>query len=142
MLRSNGWKIREICLLIDSEEAGKVRDAFLNRTCVYYPYLGKNDHPANLSAVTIEDAKIIEFDIGRLDCFAPKGEVQVADLDYDELEDMDAFSEFKYEETLPVGMDSWTNQYSLKTFLYTDALVEVDDTQVYQLKDGKKIVFY
>ena len=55
---------------------------------------------------------------------------------------MDAFIEFKYEETLPVGMDSWTNQYSLKTFLYTDALVEVDDTQVYQLKDGKKIVFY
>ena len=138
-LENPGW---EICLLIDSEEAGKVRDAFLNRTCVYYPYLGKNDHPANLSAVTIEDAKIIEFDIGRLDCFAPKGEVQVADLDYDELEDMDAFSEFKYEETLPVGMDSWTNQYSLKTFLYTDALVEVDDTQVYQLKDGKKIVFY
>lgn len=138
-LENPGW---EICLLVDSEEAGKVREALLNRNCVYYPYLGKNDHPADISAVTVERAEEIVLDAERLDCLAPKEKVQIMDLDFDELEDLDTFSEFKYEEALPVGMDRWTNQYILEIFLYTDALVKVEGTEVYQLKDGKKIVFY
>lgn len=138
-LENPGW---EICLLVDSEEAGKVREALLNRSCVYYPYLGKNDHPADISAVTVERAEEIVLDAERLDCLAPKEKVQIMDLDFDELEDLDTFSEFKYEEALPVGMDRWTNQYILETFLYTDALVKVEGTELYQLKDGKKIVFY
>ena len=63
-------------------------------------------------------------------------------LDFDEMEDLSAYSEFKYEEALPFEIDGWVNNYILKTFLYTDAFVEVKNTEVYQLNDGKTIVFY
>lgn len=138
-LENPGW---EICLLVDSEEAKKVRDAICNKTCVYYPYLGKNDHLADISAVRVEKIQKVEVGEGKLNCLAPKEKVQMADVDFDELDELDAYSDFKYEEALPVAVDKWINQYILQTFLYTDALVEIEDTEVYQLEDGKKIVFY
>lgn len=138
-LENPSW---EICVLIDSEEAEKVKDAVCNHRCVYYPYLGKNDHPADLTHIRIEKAVEAVFDLGRLDCLAPKEDVLTADLDYDEKEELGAFSSFKYEEALPYGMDEWTNHYLMRTYIYTDAFVEVQDSTVYLLEDGKKIVFY
>ena len=132
----------EICVLLDSEEAEKVKNAVCQRACVYYPYLGKNDHPADISEVRVENAKEIQFDLGKLDCFFPKDEVFLAELDYDEMEEMGASNEFKYEEALPYGMDGWTNHYLMRTFVYTDAFVETERASVYCLEDEKKIVFY
>lgn len=132
----------EICLLLDSEEAEKVKDAICQNKCIYYPYLGKNDHPADIKHVRVARTEKIDFEMGRLDCFVPKGDVLIADLDDEEQEEMDAYSEFKYEEALPYGIDGWTNQYILKTFMYTDAFVKAEHMPVYQLENGKKIVFY
>lgn len=138
-LESPKW---EICLLIDSKEARKVRDAICNRTCVYYPYLGKNDHLANISEVRVEEVQKTESYRGRLNCLVPKEEVEIAEIDFDELDELDVFGDFKYEEALPIAIDSCVNQYILKTFLYTDALLMVKNIDVYQLRDEKKIVFY
>lgn len=135
-LENPGW---EICLLVDSEEAENVQDAICNKKCVYYPYLGKNDHLADILAVRVEKIQEVVFEEERIDCFVPKEKIQIVDVDFDEA---DTYSDFKYEEALPVAMDRWTNQYILQTFLYTDALVEIEETKVYQLEDRKKIVFY
>lgn len=132
----------EICLLLDTEEAVKIKDAVCGLRCVYYPYLGKNDHPADIKDARIEEIEKIDFKMGRLDCFVPKEEAVLADLDDEEQEDLDAYSEFKYEEALPCGMDEWTNQYVLRTFMYTDAFVKAEHAAVYRLQDGKKIMFY
>lgn len=132
----------QICLLIDSEEAEKVKNAICNQKCVFYPYLGKNDHPATIVAAEVTAVKQVVFGQGRLDCLAPKENVQIADLDYDEQQELNAVSEFKYEEALPYSIDGWLNQYILKTFLYTDAFVETSGTFVYELRDGKKVIFY
>ncbi|MDD2980686.1 MAG: type I-B CRISPR-associated protein Cas5, partial [Hespellia sp.] len=132
----------EICVLIDSEEAEKIKYAVCNQKCIFYPYLGKNDHPATIESVIVEKAKTIAFDRGRLDCLAKSDDVEVADLDFDEQEELDAFSSFKYVEALPYEMDDWINNYILKTFLYTDVPVEVLNVPVYELEDGKRIVFY
>lgn len=139
-LESPKW---EICLLVDSEEAKKVKEAICQRKCVYYPYLGKNDHPADIHNVRVESAEMIKYKTGRLDCLALKEETKTAKPDpddFDELED-DTSGSFRYEESLPYGMDEWTNHYQMKTFVYTDAFVETD-ADVYLLADGKKIVFY
>lgn len=138
-LENPAW---EICLLVDSDEAEKVRDAVCGRKCVYYPYLGKNDHPADIMRIELEEARECSFDLGRLECLAPKQKVEIADLDYEEKEELGAFDSFRYQEALPVGMDVWMNQYIMETFLYTDAFVEVRDASVYQLADGRKILFY
>lgn len=132
----------EICVLIDSEEARKVKDAVCDRTCVYYPYLGKNDHPADISRAEVDQAREIPFEMGRMDCFVPKDNMELADLDYDEKEELGAFNEFKYEEALPWALDGWTNLYILKTLVYTDAFWKAGDKPVYELRDGKRVVFY
>ena len=109
---------------------------------MYYHYLGKNDHPADIQVLGTEPAEPIDFAQGKLSCFFPKDKATFADLDYDELEELDAFSEFKYEEELPYEMDGWTNSYIMKSFVYTDAFVENNQLPVYQLRDGRKIMFY
>lgn len=134
----------EICLFIDSEEAEKIKDFLCQRKCIYYPYLGKNDHPADILNLRTETAKIMKGENIRLDCLALKEKIAEAMLDCEDLEDIedsDVTRSFKYEEALPYGMDEWTNHYKMKTFVYSDALVETD-AEVYLLEDGKKIMFY
>lgn len=131
----------EICVLVDSEEAERVKESICQKKCIYYPYLGKNDHLADISNVRVETAKTVESERARLNCLTPKEEAAAVEPDFDEEEEMDTYYTFKYEEALPCGMDAWTNHYIMKTFIFTDALVEIK-ADVYQLEDGKKILFY
>lgn len=110
------------------------------KKCVYYPYLGKNDHPADITNAGSETAKLVEFKHGRLECLMPKEAAEVHEPDFDDLDDLDGYTGFKYEEALPCGMDEWTNHYIMETYLYTDAAVETQ-AEVYQLEDGKKLYF-
>ena len=132
----------EICVLIDSEEAEKVKKAICDKKCVYYPYLGKNGHPADIKNVTVENACEFNFEMGRMYCFMPVEKVEYADLDIDDKEELGIVNEFKYVEALPYKMNGWTNQYILQKFLYTNEFVTIKNTQVYQLADKKKIIFY
>lgn len=133
----------EICILIDCEEAVKIKEFLCEKKCVYYPYLGKNDHPADIKNIVIEEAKVIDFSEERMDCFIPKGKFEIADLDDEDREELNVYRGFKYEEKLPYQLDAWVNQYIFETFFYTDDFVEAEeDVVVYQLKDGKKIMFY
>ncbi|HJF40214.1 MAG TPA: type I-B CRISPR-associated protein Cas5b, partial [[Clostridium] spiroforme] len=45
--------IWDIVVLLDCQEADMLALSLLNNTCIYIPYLGKNDHPANISNVEI-----------------------------------------------------------------------------------------
>lgn len=132
----------EICLLINSEEAEKLKEAICKRICIYYPYLGKNDHPANITNIVVEEARTCEFEVGRINCLAPEDVVSIADLDYDDKEDLDLFGTFQYREALPIALNEFTNLYRLQTFLYTDEAVNVKGRDVYELNDKRKIVFY
>lgn len=138
-LENPAW---EICVLIDCDEAEDVKKAICGRTCVYYPYLGKNDHPANIENVRVENAHEAAFDMGRLDCLAPKEMIDFVDEDDLDMDMDEAVPDFKYIEALPYALDGWTNNYILKTFVYSDAFVTVNNMKVYQLSDDKKIVFY
>lgn len=132
----------EICLLLDSEEAEKIRDAVCQRKCVYYPYLGKNDHPADIRKARVERIEEADAKVGRLDCLMPKDEVTLVDVDCDDVDEDEAGYTFKYEEALPYGMDGWVNHYILRTFMYTDGFVAMERMKVYRLGDGKSVVFY
>ena len=80
--------------------------------------------------------------MGRLDCLAPDEFGSIADLDFDDKDELDLFGSFQYHEALPAALDEITNLYRLKTFLYTDEAVNVKGKDVYKLRDGKKIIFY
>lgn len=138
-LENPSW---DICLLVDSEEGEKLKTALCRQKCVYYPYLGKNEHFADIKNVQVKPAVSVEFSMGRLHCLCPKDVITLTDLDEDELEDLNGLGSFKYEEALPYELDGWTNHYKLREFVYTDAFVEAEKSPVYELGDGRKVIFY
>ena len=50
----------DIVVLLDNEEANKLAKAIINKKCIFIPYLGKNDHPANITDIDIDFYKYQE----------------------------------------------------------------------------------
>lgn len=133
-LEEPSWNV---FVLLDCEQAKNLAEYLVERKCVYVPYLGKNDHPADIGRVSVSDGKNVE-NAKKLDCLFPKRKAQF-DEDVDWLDEESG--SFKYEEALPVSLDKNTNQYVLEKFVYTDMpLCNITET-VWET-DGRKIIFY
>ena len=128
----------DVYVLLDCEEAIKLCDALQEKKCVYIPYLGKNDHFADISNVCVKKADEVKCGKGKVASLFPreKGVLQTSS-DFWEDEEMT----FKYEEELPEQLDGWTNNYILQSFIYTDAVVSWENQKVYCI-DQKNIMFY
>lgn len=136
----------EICVLLDCEEALKIKDSICNHKCVYYPYLGKNDHFADILNISVEKINKTENDLIKVSSMVPEKNIEITDLDDDELDDLedagiDAYGSFVYKELLPVGMDGWTNKYVMEKMMLTDYIVNIRGIDVYELNDHKQVVF-
>lgn len=66
----------EICILLDCEEAKKIKEAIQNRKCKFYPYLGTNDHFADIEYLGVEEAQPIKQDDYRIDSFMVKDNIE------------------------------------------------------------------
>ncbi|MBM6760016.1 type I-B CRISPR-associated protein Cas5b [Megamonas hypermegale] len=136
-LENPAW---EICVLIDCEEAEKLKDAIQNHKCVYYPYLGKNDHLADIEFISVDEAKLAaDEELYRIDSFIKRDDIELVPLDSEDLdelltkEEIRVYSQFKYEEALPYTLDEWVNNYKLERFVYTGSFLEVNNEDVYCL---------
>lgn len=126
----------DIYVRIDGKEGEAVRNALVNHTCVFAPYLGKNDHMASISDVEVMEEKKID-NLEQIHSLFPK---RLGRLDMELLED-EPFSYYKYEETLPVGLEPIDFRYSMENLIYTNIPI-VDFTGVaYQIGE-KNIVFF
>ena len=129
--------------MIDCDEAVKIKDSICENKCIYYPYLGKNDHPADLFNISIEEARPVEFKYGRIDSLIPEEVTGTPEFSMAQKRKMKTEGSFQYREALPWKMDPFVNQYVLQKFLYTDKFITVDEnTEVYELSDQKNITFY
>lgn len=128
----------EIYVLLDCDEAEKLCKAIQERKCVYIPYLGKNDHFADIYRIRVEEAGELRCGQARIDSLFPKenGKLQIND-DFWAEEGMT----FKYEEKLPVKLDALTNNYILQSFIYTDAAAAWENQKAYRIND-RIIMFY
>lgn len=134
--------IWDIYILIKGEGEIELADRITNRKFKYIPYLGKNDHIANIT-----DAEIIE-DANKLDNIDRIDSLFIKDyFEYEEYEDnpfdfeVEYIPIFKYQEMLPIGLEETTNKYELETFVYTNsALKSVVDSLVYSCND--EVMFF
>lgn len=127
----------DIFVLLDCDEARKLAEFLTERKCIYIPYLGKNDHLADIAQVRIAAGNISAESVS-LDCLFPRNKVQI-DSDANLFGGVE--NQFKYEEALPVGLDPDTNQYILEKFIYTNMILRQPEEQVWNV-DGKQILFY
>lgn len=119
----------DIYVLLDCEESRRISEALMNYRCVYSPYLGKNDHPADLLNPEIMRLEEISPENQQLDCLIPKKNIAFACLDEDDEEEEDFY---KYEEGLPYALDPYTNLYVTEPFVYTNQYVEKCELPTYQ----------
>lgn len=135
-----------IYVLLDNEEAFKICDYILNSKSIYQPYLGKNDHYANITDIEVyEDKKVSSYEskenlkkVDKLHSLCPRSNVQF-DIDEDDDSEEDFF---KYSERLPIALKEVTNMYQLESFVYSNMYVEsIESKELYNI-DGKNIVFF
>ena len=132
-----------IYIQIDEKYSGnEIKERFINRKFVYIPYLGTNDHYANITDVEVFKESDIQFiklcEVKRIDSIFLKYNFNI--VDYDILsfldDDFDDDICWKYEEFLPVGLDIATNQYIKQPFIQTNMKVESKtDTNIYKVKN-------
>lgn len=129
----------DIYVMIDCDEAEKLAQYLKEKKCVYVPYLGKNDHLADISKVqrvSLQAKRLEESESVQVTSMFPKeqGELCLPD-DEDEVE------MFKYEEKLPIKLNGYTNLYEYCSFCYTNLDVMVKETELYQ-DENRILIFY
>lgn len=121
----------QIYLAMDCEESRKIADALLNRKCVYMPYLGSNDHPADITDVYIITGEKEKNPLHINSLFIKR----CADMDVQDEEDW-----FKYEEMLPIGLDKELNMYIYEKMVFSDMKVlQCNTDSIYRVQDDYSV---
>lgn len=138
-LENPSW---DIYIAIETEEGKKLSKALLEKNFIYLPYLGKNDHPADIGDVKLfHNISEINTPTNINSFFIKKDFEIIEDYNLDDLDGED-IPIFKYEEKLPFKLEEKTNKYELGSFIYTNAgLKKINEVKVYRLND-MNIVFF
>ncbi|NLJ73322.1 MAG: type I-B CRISPR-associated protein Cas5 [Syntrophomonadaceae bacterium] len=136
-LENPNW---DIYVLINGELEDKLAKRIINSEFCYIPYLGKNDHLANISdSKIIKEANLLS-DVSSINSLFIRDyfDLQIVE---DDIED-DYVPIYKYQEMLPTELDGTTNQYILKPFIYTNSsLIKQGEPLVYRCKE-ENIFFF
>lgn len=125
----------DIYVKLDCNEADRLREMLMGKRTVYVPYLGSNDHPADIVDVEVlEGIEVQEQEIEHIDSLFPEDKCTI---DYED----DEVVPFKYQEYLPIGLVKETNLYELKKMIYTNLPILSHTCPVFNVKN-KNIVFY
>ena len=129
-----------IYVLLEGEESKKLAKALEEKRCIYYPYLGKNDHFADITQIQVMEAKE-GVGKGRIDSMFLKDKAVFSIIEEDDDDDWDEIEWFKYHEVLPVGLREGIGMYQKETFVYTNLSLDLYQGTVYQVGE-KQIAFY
>ena len=140
-LENPSW---DIYILLDCDEAKKIADYIQNRKAIYLPYLGSNDHLANIMDVEIIDIEekmssedeTIEILSMVKDSDISEKKKNVFSIDKNSIRD----DIYKYSEYLPVALSKELNQYEKEKMTITNMSVILKKSY-YKVED-KNIVFY
>ena len=122
----------DIYFIVEDEVSKELAKALEQGTCVYIPYLGKNDHPANISnVIRFSDVKDTTS-ATRIHSLFQRGSVTFAEIDWDEFEDDITY---KYEESLPIRIDEILNLYEYEKFIYTNLPIASYEGKIYVVNE-------
>lgn len=117
----------DIYVVVDNEMSEKLASFLLQGKCVYIPYLGKNEHPADISDVRVVEGEKIH-PVASIDSLFEKEKAVLAERDG---------SLFYYEENLPWGLMP-NGMYELRKMVQTDAELISYEGMVVQI-EGRAI---
>lgn len=134
----------EVYILLDgSNLCNELKDRLLNYRFEYIPYLGKNDHYANITDIKIFDniSKLEKSEIEEVNSLFLKNNFSIDSSQ----NDLDALlfgeEKWKYEERLPVALEAECNQYITGVCVFTNmSVICNDDKSVYRV-NNKNLFF-
>ena len=140
-LENPSW---DIYILLDCDEAKKIADYIQNRKAIYLPYLGSNDHLANIMDVEIIDIEekmssedeTIEILSMIKDSDISEKKKNVFSMGKNSARD----DIYKYSEYLPVALSKDLNQHEKEKMTITNMSIILKKSY-YKVED-KNIVFY
>lgn len=136
-LESPKW---DIYILIQGEVEKELVDRILNFRTSYIPYLGKNDHIADIKEVElIRDIEKVS-NVSKISSLFIKDNFKSLIVE-DEFDD-EYISPYKYEEMLPIDLEETTNKYDLETFIYTNSKLECIKVSLVYDCNGNIIFFF
>jgi len=134
--------IWDIYVLISGDMEKEISNALLNNSFKYIPYLGKNDHMANITNVEIISNVDKNKNPQKLNSLFYKNLFEFVEEEFDIMSDDDIEIIYKYEEMLPVKLEKESNKYILENFAYTNSKVEnIRESCVYNC-NGQQIFFF
>lgn len=121
--------------VMDKEDYRRLKDRLINGSCVYMPYLGKNDH-----AASIKNPRIIELEemkeTDHIDSLFPYNAVGLESYSYDDK------SIYFYKEYLPFGLDEDLNSYMFMELTFTNRYIDdIKEKLCLLAADGKNLCF-
>lgn len=142
-LENPSW---EIFILLDgSEVTANLKQRFLNREFVYIPYLGKNDHFANITDIEVIEMESVQ-NCKKIDSMIFAKNIDKAEKNIqspkDRFNNIPAIIDFKYTERLPIELDKEDNLYVLEKFVYTNMVLTLNNFERIYSCNGKNIAFF
>lgn len=133
-LENPSW---EIFILLDGSDVTEtLKNRFLSKEFVYIPYLGKNDHFANITDVEVVDLQKIQ------DCKRVHSMLLTKYVERAEENDEDDEEPFKYQERLPIALDKEDNLYELEKFVFTNMDVVLNNFEQIYFCTNRNIAFF
>lgn len=137
-LENPSW---DIYVALDNNEGEKLKKALVEKSFVYTPYLGKNDHFANiLNVEVLAGEKVAE--VSSIDSLFKKEDFKIVEVKSRGFSNNN-IQKFKYQEKLPVSLEETHNIYELETFVFTNENLEIvnNKAEVYKVLDKHITVF-
>lgn len=130
----------DIYVLLDEHPfAGIIKEHLISSSFKYIPYLGKNDHFANINNPEVINIDIINH-CEKISSLYLKRYFNLSCSNINIFGDISE-EEWKYEEKLPIGLEEKTNQYITESFVFTNMNIEkVLDCNLYAHND--KVLFF
>ena len=140
-LENPSW---DIYILLDCDEAKKIADYIQNRKAIYLPYLGSNDHLANImdiEIINIEEKMSSEDETIEILSMVKDSDISEKKKNVFSMDKNSARDDiYKYSEYLPVALSKDLNQHEKEKMTITNMSVILKKSY-YKVED-KNIVFY
>ncbi|WP_132995966.1 type I-B CRISPR-associated protein Cas5b [Sporanaerobacter acetigenes] len=125
---------------IERDVFDRLKDYLINNKCTFMPYLGKNDHPANIEEVSIIEIKSVK-DIERIDTLFREDDVEIGDFPYDPDENPFFFREYS-----PCRLEEKYNFYEFEKLCFTNLEIldkkKVDNVYSFKYGKGEKVLTF
>ena len=133
-LENPSWEI--FVLLDGTDVTEELKQRFLSKEFVFIPYLGKNDHFANIT-----DVEIVELQTAK-SCEKVNSMILAKNIEKTEEDLYSDILEFKYSERLPVALDEEDNQYLFEKFVFTNMNLSLNNPDEIYTYESKNIAFF